>query len=219
MCSGKDEPHLNLEEDEMEMINVDCAKIGHLIFQLRKEKGLTQQQVADLLNISNKTISKWECGLGCPDVTLWSELSAVLGADILKMLEGKLDPNLPDVGKIDKTQFYVCPACGNILTSTGKASISCCGRKLSPLKPVPCTTEHEIITVEEMDMDYYISIRHDMKKDHYIAFVAYVLYDKMLLTRLYPEQSAEARIPMLRNGGDLYWYCTKHGLQKYTGRI
>lgn len=212
-------PHLNLKEDEMEMINVDCAKVGRLIFQLRKEKGLTQQQVADLLNISNKTISKWECGLGCPDVTLWSELSAVLGADILKMLEGKLDPNLPDVGKIDKTQFYVCPACGNILTSTGNASISCCGRKLSPLKPVPYTTEHEIITVEEMDMDYYISIRHDMKKDHYIAFVAYVLYDKMLLTRLYPEQSAEARIPMLRYGGDLYLYCTKHGLQKYTGRI
>lgn len=194
---------------------MDCAKVGRLIFQLRKEKGLTQQQVADLLNISNKTVSKWECGLGCPDVTLWSELSAVLGADIQKMLEGKLDPNLPDVGKIDKTQFYVCPACGNILTSTGKSSISCCGRRLPPLKPVPYTTEHEI-TVEEMDIDYYISIRHDMMKTHYIAFVAYVLYDKVLLTRLYPEQSAEVRIPMMRSDGDLYLYCTKHGLQKYT---
>lgn len=194
---------------------MDCAKVGRLIFQLRKEKGLTQQQVADLLNISNKTISKWECGLGCPDVTLWSGLAAALGADIQKMLEGKLDPNLPDVGKIDKTQFYVCPACGNILTSTGSASISCCGRKLRPLKPVPYTTEHEI-TVQEMDIDYYISIRHDMMKDHYIAFVAYVLYDRVLLIRLYPEQSAEARIPMMNKGGDLYLYCTKHGLQKYT---
>lgn len=194
---------------------MDCAKVGRLIFQLRKEKGLTQQQVADLLNISNKTISKWECGLGCPDVTLWSELAAVLGADIQKMLEGKLDPNLPDVGKIDKIQFYVCPACGNILMSTGSASISCCGRKLRPLKPTPYTAEHEI-TVQEMDNDYYISIRHDMMKDHYIAFVAYVLYDRVLLTRLYPEQSAEARIPMIKNDGDLYLYCTKHGLQKYT---
>ena len=193
---------------------MDCVKVGRLIFQLRKEKGLTQHQVADLLNISNKTISKWECGLGCPDVTLWSELSAVLGADIQKMLEGKLDPNLPDVGKIDKTQFYVCPACRNILTSTGNASISCCGRKLQPLKPVPYTTEHEI-TVEEMDTDYYISIRHAMMKNHYIAFVAYVLYDRVLLTRLYPEQSAEFRIPMMKKGGDLYLYCTKHGLQKY----
>ncbi|WP_407306415.1 helix-turn-helix domain-containing protein [Desulfosporosinus sp. SB140] len=195
---------------------MDCAKVGRLIFHLRKEKGLTQQQVADLLNISNKTISKWECGLGCPDVTLWSELSEVLGADIQNMLEGKLDPNLPDVGKIYNTQFYVCPACGNILTSTGNASITCCGRKLRQLKPVPYTIEHEI-TVEEMDMDYYVSIRHIMTKDHYITFVAYVLYDRVLLIRLYPEQSAEARIPMMKKGGDLYLYCTKHGLQKYSG--
>ncbi|KLU64167.1 helix-turn-helix protein [Desulfosporosinus acididurans] len=194
---------------------MDCAKVGRLIFHLRKEKGLTQQQVADLLNISNKTISKWECGLGCPDVTLWSELSAVLGADIQKMLEGKLDPNLPDIGKIDKIRFYVCPGCGNILTSTGNASISCCGRKLRPLNPVPHTAEHEI-TVQEMDLDYYISICHDMMKDHYITFVAYVLYDRVFLIRLYPEQSAEARIPMIKKGGDLYLYCTKHGLQKYS---
>ena len=105
---------------------MDCAKVGHLILQLRKEKGLTQRQVAEQLNISNKTISKWECGLGCPDVSLWEELSAVLGADILKLLQGELKPNLPDVGKIDLIQFYVCPNCGNIITSTGKTAVSCC---------------------------------------------------------------------------------------------
>lgn len=194
---------------------MDCAKVGRFIFQLRKEKGLTQQQVADMLNISNKTISKWECGLGCPDVSVWSELAAILGADIQKMLEGKLDPNLPDVGKIDKIQFYVCPACTNILTSTGSASISCCGRKLRPLKPIPYSPAHEI-TVQKMDIDYYVSIPHDMTKDHYIAFVAYVLYDRVLLVRLYPEQNAEFRIPMINRNGDLYLYCTKHGLQKHT---
>ena len=42
---------------------MDCAKVGKLILQLRTEKGLTQKQVADRLNITNKTISKWECGL------------------------------------------------------------------------------------------------------------------------------------------------------------
>ena len=45
------------------------------IFQLRTEKGLTQKQVADQLNISNKTVSKWECGSGCPDVSLWEALA------------------------------------------------------------------------------------------------------------------------------------------------
>lgn len=42
---------------------MDCAKVGRLIMQFRKEKGMTQQQVADLLRISNKTVSKWERGV------------------------------------------------------------------------------------------------------------------------------------------------------------
>ena len=42
---------------------MDCIKIGKLIARLRREKGLTQQQIADALNITNKTVSKWECGL------------------------------------------------------------------------------------------------------------------------------------------------------------
>ncbi len=41
---------------------MDCAKVGQLILQLRREKGLTQRQLADTLGISNKTVSKWECG-------------------------------------------------------------------------------------------------------------------------------------------------------------
>lgn len=42
---------------------MDCAKVGQLILQLRREKGLTQRQLADALGISNKTVSKWECGV------------------------------------------------------------------------------------------------------------------------------------------------------------
>lgn len=44
--------------------------MGKQIFDLRKEKGLTQRQLADAMNISDKTISKWERGVGCPDVSL-----------------------------------------------------------------------------------------------------------------------------------------------------
>ena len=47
---------------------MNCEKLGQLILQLRKEKGLTQQEVATQLNISNKTVSKWECGKGAPDI-------------------------------------------------------------------------------------------------------------------------------------------------------
>ena len=39
---------------------MDCEKVGSLIYKLRKEKNMTQKQIADLLNISDKTVSKWE---------------------------------------------------------------------------------------------------------------------------------------------------------------
>ena len=45
---------------------MDNAKIGKLILRLRSEKGLTQKQLADSICVSDKTISKWERGLGCP---------------------------------------------------------------------------------------------------------------------------------------------------------
>lgn len=194
---------------------MDCQKVGQLILHLRKEKNMTQQQLADSLRISNKTISKWECGNGAPDVSLWEKLSSVLGADVLKLLQGELNPNRPDTGKIDNIRFYVCPNCGNILTSTGKASISCCGRRLPPLSSVLGDTEHEI-SVEEMDINYYVSVRHEMSKEHYISFVAYVCGDRIWLQRLYPEQSPNFYVPVMRNGGNLYIYCVKHGLFKYA---
>ena len=193
---------------------MDCAKVGNLILQLRTEKGLTQRQIAEKLNISNKTVSKWECGLGCPDVTLWEDLSAILGADILRLLRGELNPNRFDVGKMDRIRFYVCPVCGNILTSTGKANISCCGRRLCPQTPVTSSKDHKV-SVEEIDTEYYVTIDHTMTKDHYIAFVAVVHDDRVYLNRLYPEQSPACHLPMTRGRGDLYLYCTRDGLRKY----
>ena len=118
---------------------MDCVKIGNLIAKLRKEKNLTQKNIADALGIQNKTVSKWECGLGCPDLSLWPELSAILGVDMKPMMEGEITSNKPDSGNIDKIRFYVCPSCGNILVSTGSASIFCCGRKLERILPTDAT--------------------------------------------------------------------------------
>jgi transcriptional regulator with XRE-family HTH domain/desulfoferrodoxin (superoxide reductase-like protein) len=190
---------------------MDSSKVGKLILHLRKEQGLTQKNIADALNISNKTVSKWERGFGCPDVSLLADLSGVLGADIQKMLEGELDPNRPDSGNIKKIRFYVCPICGNVLTSSNKASISCCGRKLAPLVPKE-HLEHHQMTIKEIDIYNYISIDHVMKKSHFIRFIAYVGTDIVLLKRLYPEQSASIHIPAMQRDGKLYGYCSRHGL-------
>ncbi len=64
--------------------------------QVAKRKNLTQKNIADALGIQNKTVSKWECGLGCPDLSLWPELSAILGVDMKPMMEGEITSNKPD---------------------------------------------------------------------------------------------------------------------------
>lgn len=193
---------------------MDCAKVGKLLYDLRKEKHMTQKEVADKMNISDKTVSKWERGLGCPDISLLSELSDIFGVNIEKILQGDLSINDADGGNMKRIKFYVCSACGNIINSTGLGEISCCGRKLEPLKASEIDNKH-YLRIEQMENDYYISFDHEMTKEHYISFVAYVMYDRIHFVKLYPEQNPELRVPIMRKG-DLYFYCNKHGLIKQS---
>lgn len=189
---------------------MDCNKAGRLIAGLRKEKGMTQKQLAEAMHISDKTISKWERGLGYPEVSLLHKLSEALEINIERILSGDLEPNIADGGNMKKIKFYVCPTCGNIMTATGEAEISCCGRRLTALTAKPDDEEHKL-TIERMEDDYYITFSHEMRKEHYLNFIAYVTYDKVLFVKLYPEQGNEIRIPGLR-GGKFYFGCSKHGL-------
>ncbi len=189
---------------------MDCSKVGKLILALRQEKGMTQKALADAMNISDRTISKWERGNGCPDVSLLRELSDILGVKIEKLLAGDLEPNETDGGNMKKVKFYVCPECGNILCCTGDSEIACCGRTLAPLTARPEDSEHAIC-VEEIEDDFYVTMQHEMSKQHYITFAAYVTYDRVLLVKLYPEQPAEIRFPKM-HGGTLYVCCSEHGL-------
>ena len=58
---------------------MDCSKVGNLIYTLRTEKGMTQKALANAMNISDRTISKWERGAGCPDVSLLRKSPAAAG--------------------------------------------------------------------------------------------------------------------------------------------
>lgn len=185
-------------------------KTGKLIQQLRKEKKLTQKQLADLLLVSDKAISKWERGVGYPDISLLNQLANILEVDSARILTGDLTPNDMDGGNMKKIKFYVCPDCGNTLVVTGDSDLSCCGRKLSPLPSKQSDEAHQI-EISEVENDLYLTFSHAMEKDHYITFVAYVCYDRVLLVKLYPEQSSEVRFPMMQRG-KLYYHCSKHGL-------
>lgn len=194
---------------------MDCSKVGGLIFRLRKEKNMTQKELADIMNISDKTISKWERGMGCPDVSLLHELSEIFGVNIEKILSGSLDANDVDGGNMKKIKFYVCSDCGNIISATGDGDISCCGRKLSPLLPKIVDDSHRA-KMMEIENDLYITFDHEMTKSHYISFIAHVSYDRVLIIRMYPEQSPEVRFPKYHKG-KVYFYCTQHGL--WTNKI
>lgn len=189
---------------------MDLSKVGRLLYDLRREKGLTQKQLADLMGLSDKTISKWERGLGCPDVSLLGELSRILGVHIEQILAGDLAPKAPDGGNMKRLQFFVCPQCGNILTATSTAEISCCGRHLEALVVQQADTHHDV-RMEEVDDEYFVTSDHPMSKTHYLHFAAWVAYDRVTLVKLYPEQAAEFRLPLWQRGA-LYLYCSVHGL-------
>ena len=69
---------------------MEQKNIGKLIQTLRKEKRLTQQEFGDLLGVSSKTVSKWECGNGLPDITFLKKISNVLGITVEELLDGKI---------------------------------------------------------------------------------------------------------------------------------
>lgn len=189
-------------------------KVGSLILQLRKEKNLTQKQLSELLSVSDKTVSKWERGLGCPDISLLNDISKIFNVNIEKILLGDLQENDINGGNMKRIKFYVCPNCGNVINSTGEGDFSCCGRKLEALVPKTIDENHSI-NIEEVENDYYIEINHEMTKEHFISFVAYVTYDRVLLIKLYPEQSPTVRFPRLCGKferGKFYMYCNQHGL-------
>lgn len=64
-------------------------KIGDFIKELRKEKNLTQKELADKLNITDRAVSKWERGLNCPDISLLDDLSQILEVSVIEILKGR----------------------------------------------------------------------------------------------------------------------------------
>ncbi len=68
---------------------MDQIRVGKFIAESRKALGLTQRQLADALDISDKTVSKWECGKGLPEVSLMLPLCRILGISVNEMLSGE----------------------------------------------------------------------------------------------------------------------------------
>lgn len=192
---------------------MDLTKNGKFICNLRKSKGMTQKQLADKLGLVPKTVSKWETGHGFPDISMLSALAEALGVSERVLLSGSLIQNAEETGNMKKTKFYVCPKCGSIMLGIGECQVSCCGKMLEMSEAKLPDKDHKI-KISEIENDFYIELEHEMTKEHYIRFVSYVAFDRVLTVRLYSEQACAVRFPKMYDG-KIYYYCNRHGLFKY----
>ena len=185
---------------------------GTTIRSLREDRRMTQAELAEKLGVSSKTVSKWETAKGLPDITLLKPLAQALGISVIELMNGEHITNRNVSGNLRRCKFYVCPICGNIIHSTGNAVVSCCGVTLPPLEAEEADDDHAV-TIEQVEDEQFITVRHPMTKEHFISFVAYVTCDRVQLVKLYPEGEAQTRLQM-RGFGTLYYYCNRHGLYK-----
>ena len=185
---------------------------GTTIKNLRESRNLTQAELAEMIGVSSKTVSKWETAKGLPDITLLQPLAQALGISVIELMNGQHITNKNISANMMRCKFYICPVCGNIIHSTGNALVSCCGITLPPLEAEEAD-DHHPITVENVEDEQFITVNHPMTKEHFISFMAFVTSDRMQLVKLYPEGNAETRF-QLRGRGYLYYYCNRHGLFK-----
>lgn len=192
------------------MIHMDKYVTGAVIRKLREDKKMTQEELADRIHVSSKAISKWETGQGFPDISLIEPLAQSLGISVIELLSGEDIKNSNRSFNMLRSRFYVCPVCGNVITATGEAVVSCCGITLPPLEVETEDAEH-VISVENVEDEYYVTVDHPMTKDHYISFLAAVSDQEIQLFKLYPEGNAECRFKRscVRR---IYAYCNRHGL-------
>lgn len=183
---------------------------GTAIKKLREAKGITQNELAEIIGVSGKAVSKWETGRGLPDISLLELLASALGISVAELFAGQYVTNDNKHSNIKNLKFYVCPVCGNVIHSVGEFFAACCGVTLPTLEAEDPDECHDI-AVGKTEDEYYISLNHEMTKQHYISFICYVTSDEVHFKKLYPEQAAEA-IFFSRGKGRVYAYCKKHGL-------
>lgn len=183
---------------------------GALIRSLRLKKQMTQKQLADALCVSDKAVSKWERGAGLPDISLLAELSWLLGIEPARLLSGEPIENEARRGNMKNIKFYICPDCGNLITATGEAQVSCCGARLVGREPMKAEGMH-ILNVETVEDEWFITTSHEMSKQHHITFAAFATGEKLLTVLQYPEWELQLRLPKMGHG-KLFFGCKQHGV-------
>lgn len=183
---------------------------GAVIRELRKEHRMTQSQLAEKLNVTDKTISKWETGKGYPDITLLGPIADTFGISVTELISGSKVRNRNVSASMLRSRVYICPVCGNIIHAMGEVVVQCHGVQLMPAEPEKADELHQAV-IERVEDEYYVRIEHEMTKAHHISFIAAVSPDRLQLVRLYPEGNAETRVK-ISGVQTILFYCNRDGL-------
>ena len=183
---------------------------GAVIKELREKNHFTQSELAAKLNVSDKTVSKWETAKGYPDISLIEPIANVFGVSITELLSGNAITNMNVSANMLRSQFYVCPVCGNVIHSMGEMTMSCHGVQLMP-ELAEYSDENHRVRVERIEDEYYVQINHEMTKEHYISFIAALSSDGVQIVKLYPEGRADGRVK-IRGVKRIYCFCNRDGL-------
>jgi transcriptional regulator with XRE-family HTH domain len=108
------------KEGAIEMVNENSSKMAQFISELRKEKKLTQKELAEQLGVTDKAVSKWERGLSYPDISLLSKLSRILGVTTSELLNNeKAQSSAPGVDDlVEATLQYADTATKNVIAKS-----------------------------------------------------------------------------------------------------
>lgn len=190
---------------------MDQIKTGNVIRELRIKEGMTQRVLAEKLRVSDRAISKWERGLGCPDVSLLTELSKIFRLDLVSLLDGELKENEETNGNLKKTKLYYCPTCKNIVLSSSPVKAFCCSHLLDIVEPEKKSPDMDIEINKGSSV--VISSEREQRKDDYASLVLYLTSDSYIIKRLYPEWGINIEFPYLGHG-KLIW--ERNGSFYYT---
>ena len=113
---------------------------------------------------------------------------------------------------LERVKVYICPECGNVIVAYGFVNVECCGKKVVK-NEIQKPDERHVIKIDKVEDEYYVTMKHEMTKEHYISFIMAVYDDKYEMVKLYPEGPCEARFKTSGIKG-FYYYCNEHGLFK-----
>ena len=89
---------------------MDCERMGSFLAQLRKEAGMTQAQLGERLGVTNKTVSRWECGNYLPDIAMFRQIAALFGVTVEELLDGRRAEHTTNSADLSAEDYGAEPA-------------------------------------------------------------------------------------------------------------